>query len=235
MISEHQFSNHYSSAWQAVAPLSDGFWAFENLQVERIDPPLRPRAPKGVRSIVNEAAFRGFCDLYGAGGRVDRDQAMAVTASRFVDAIQYVSRFTNAPPLDETDIDDDCREEATSLALRLVGFFPGHLRTELRPRFAGCGLLSACEGDVIEGPCLYEIKAGDRAFRLVDLKQLLTYSTLAFASGRLSFTHIGLFNPRRGVAWRQSLEDVCMTISGQKMNDTLSALVEQFAGASASR
>jgi hypothetical protein len=30
-------------------------------------------------------------------------------------------------------------------------------------------LLSAREGDVIEGPCPYEVKGGDRAFRLVDL------------------------------------------------------------------
>lgn len=218
-----------------MAPLSDGFWAFENLQVERIAPPLQSRARKELRSIVNEAAFRGFCDLHAVGGRADREQAMNLTASRFVDAIHYVSRFTNAPPIDEADVDDDCREEATSLALRLLHFFPGDVSRVLRPRFAGCGLLSACEGDVIAGPCLYEVKAGDRAFRLVDLKQLLTYSTLAFASGRLSFTHIGLFNPRRGVAWSQSLETVCLTISGQKMNDMFSALVEQFAGASASR
>lgn len=235
MISEHQFATHYSSAWHAVAPLSDGFWAIENLQVERVARPLHPRAPKGMRAIVNEAAFRTFCDLHPARNTVERGDIPAALNLRFQDAIDYVARFSNAPPVVVADIDDDCRKEAGSLVLRLLHYFSGQAPTVLRPRFSGCGLISACEGDLIEGTCLYEVKSGDRAFRILDLRQLLTYSALAYAARQLTFTEVGLLNPRRGVVWRRSLEDVCLSISGLRLSDTLSALVEQFSGASASR
>lgn len=234
MISEHRFATHFGSAWHAVAPLSDGFWTFENLQVARITPPLHVRAPKRMRAIVNEAAFRAFCDLHTvrtAGGRGD---VLAALDFHFRGAINYVGRFSNAPPVADGEVDDNCRKEGELLVLRLLQHFSGKAPTVLRPRFSGCGLLSACEGDLIEGSCLYEVKAGDRAFRLPDLRQLLTYAALAYASGKLTFTEVGLFNPRTGVAWTRSLEYVCQAISGLRLNDTLTALVEQFSGASVS-
>jgi hypothetical protein len=234
LISEHQFANHYSSAWRAITPLSDGFWTFENLQVERIAPPLHGRAPKEVRAILNEASFRAFCELQPTANAVGRVEVLAALDSNLQAAIDYVARFSNSSEL-AADIDEDSRKEAVSLVFRLLHFFPTDARTILKPKFNGCGILSSCEGDLIAGSCLYEIKAGDRGFRVLDLRQLLTYSALAYASESLAFTEIGLFNPRTGVAWRRSLEEVCLAISGLRMTDTLSALVEQFTGASASR
>lgn len=235
MISEHQFATHYSSAWHAVAPLSDGFWSFENKLVDRVDVPLRSVAPKGMRAIVNEAAFRTFCDLHTTRSRVEGERLLAAVQANLSDAIEYVARFSNAPAVEISDIDADCLKDATAMVVRLRRHFPANAGALLRPRFTGCGLLSACEGDLIEGDCLYEVKAGDRAFRVVDLRQLLTYTALAYASGSLNFTHVGLFNPRTGVAWKRSLEDVCQSVSGLRPIDTLSALVEQFSMASASR
>lgn len=235
MISEHQFATHYSSAWRTVAPLADGFWAFENLLVERVAPPLTPRAPKGMRAVINETAFRAFCNLQGVSGVLTRSSVLSAVDAQIFEAIRYVGRFSTAPPLDPSDLDDVCRKEAGNLVLRLLHFFPAYHSTLLRPQFNGCGLLSACEGDLIRGNCLYEVKAGDRAFRIVDLRQLLTYAALAYASESLTFTDIGLFNPRTGVAWRKSLEEVCHAVSGLRLNDMLPILVEQFSGASESR
>jgi hypothetical protein len=235
VISEHQFATHYSSAWHLVAPFSEGFWAFENKLVDRIDVPLQSLAPKGMRAIINEAAFRTFCDLHPRKDTLDKIDLIRGARTNFQAAISYVARFSNAPPVDISDIDPPCEEEAAALIVRLLSYFRDHTTTTIRPGFAGCGLLSACEGDLIEGDCLYEVKAGDRAFRILDLRQLLTYSALAYASGALSFTKIGLFNPRTGVAWKRSLEEVCHSISGLRPNDTLSALIEQFSVASASR
>lgn len=235
MISEHQFATHYSSAWRVLAPLADGFWAFENMFVERIEPPLLPRAPKGMRAIVNETAFRAFCDLHGKSALVARSQILAYVDSRLQESIDYVRRFSSTTHVEVADIDDECRKESGDLALRLLSFFSGDEPTVLRPQFNGCGLLSACEGDLVQGSCLYEVKAGDRAFRVVDLRQLLTYSALAYVSHSMTFTHIGLFNPRTGVVWKKSLEDVSRSISGRRLNDTLSSIVEEFSVASASR
>lgn len=235
MISEHQFATHYSSSWNAISPLADGYWTFENMMVERIVPPLAARAPKGMRAVINETAFRAFCDLHGRGQAITRTDVLAAVDRRLPEGIEYVARFSTAPPLESADFDDVCRREAGILALRLAAFFPGTSPTVLRPQFMGCGLISACEGDLIEGKCLYEVKAGERSFRVIDLRQLLTYSALAYASGKLAFSEIGLYNPRRGVTWRKSLEDVCNAVSGQRLSDTMSVLVEHFSGASASR
>jgi hypothetical protein len=235
MISEHQFATHYSSAWRAVTPLADGFWTVENLMVERVAPPLTPKAPKGMRAVVNEAAFRTFCSLHSNAKPIKRGDILTALDRGLGESIAYVGRFSSAPPINKDDVDDDCRKEAGNMVLRLLHFFPGNESTILRPSFSGCGLISACEGDLIEGSCLYEVKAGDRAFRVVDLRQLLTYSALAYAKGNLTFKEIGLFNPRTGVAWRKSLEDVSHALSGLRLSDTLSSLVEQFSGASASR
>lgn len=235
MISEHQFASHYSSSWRAITPLGDGFWSVENMLTSRIVPPIAPRAPKHLRAVVNEAAFRAFCDLHGMTASVDRAQVLASIDGRLAESVSYVSRFTTTPPITTTDINDASRKEAGNLVLRLLHYFPGTTPAILRPIFPGCGLLSACEGDLIEGNCLYEVKAGDRAFRIADLRQLLIYAALAHASGAYTLTHIGLFNPRTGVAWTKSLDQVCLAVSGLRATDTLTGLVEQFSMASVSR
>lgn len=237
MISEHQFASHYSSVWRATTPLADGYWSVENLTLERVSPPLPALAPKSMRAVVNETAFRVFCDLHGRPKPLASTEVevLAAIEGQLPEAIAYVARFATAPPVHPSDVEEDCRQEIGNLALRLLHFFPNHEPTVLRPRFSGCGLLSECEGDVIEGTCLYEIKAGDRPFRAVDLRQLLTYAALAYAKGNLAFTDIGLFNPRTGVAWRKTLEEVSHSLSGLRLSDTLSILVEQFSVASVSR
>jgi hypothetical protein len=223
MISEHQFATHYTSAWHGITPLADGYWAIENLMVERISPPLPNRAPKGMRSIINEAAFRAFCIVQSKPRPIGRADVLGAIEDQLPDSISYVGRFSSAPPLESADVDDECRREAGNMVFRLLHFFQGQETTVLRPKFSGCGIISACEGDLIKGTCLYEVKAGD------------TYSALAFAKGNLTFTEIGLFNPRTGVAWRRSLEEVSHALSGLRLNDTLNSLMEQFSTVSASR
>ena len=235
MISEHQFSIHYSSAWHSVAPLSDGFWLVENKRINRIEAPLPSTAPKGMRAIINETAFRAFCDVYSASWSTNKDKLADAVHNNLQPAIDYVARFSNSSQVLISDIDDSCHQEAVALAGRLLQYFPSQKKITLRPIFSGCGLLSVCEGDLIANDCLYEIKAGDRQFRLVDLRQLLTYAALAYADNALNFSHIGLINPRTGVTWRRSLDEVCRSVSGLRPSDTLSALVEQFSTASVSR
>jgi hypothetical protein len=92
----------------------------------------------------------------------------------------------------------------------------------------GCGIVNSCEGDVQVGESLYEVKAGDRGFRVSDIRQLLIYAALAYSSDNLSFTKIGLFNPRTGMAWTKSIDEVCIAISGTKANDVLPRVVEHM-------
>jgi hypothetical protein len=235
MISEHHFANSYASVWHQLTPRSDGYWKIENMLVTREAAPLPARAATGMRGVVNETSFRAFCALRTEGGIADRARVLAAVDKHTPDAIEYVARLAPSSNPDLTAFDDACRREAVLLALRLLHHFPGRLATILRPRFQGCGLISACEGDVLEGECLYEVKAGDRAFRITDLRQLLVYSALAYSSGSLNFKRVGLFNPRTGTAWVRTLDQVCQSIAGTRATDTLSALVSQFSEVSASR
>ena len=98
----------------------------------------------------------------------------------------------------------------------------------LRPKFLGCGVMSSVEGDLIADGCLFEIKAGDRSFRLVDLRQLLVYSALAYGGNALTFDRIGLFNPRTGLLWTRELDEVCKAISGLRSTDVFNLLLSHF-------
>lgn len=235
MISEHDFASGYGSLWHSLSPMSDGYWKIENMLVERALPPLAAKSDVRMRGVVNEAAFRSFCTLRAEGSSVDRAQVLSAVDSNAATAVDYVARLTPRFRPAYSDFDEHCRRESAHLALRLLHYFPPKRGITLRPEFRGCGLLSACEGDLIEDDCLYEIKAGDRAFRIADLRQLLIYSALAYAAGELRFSRIGLFNPRTGSAWVRSLDQVCSAIAGVKAADTLSSLVGSFSAASVSR
>ncbi len=235
MISEHDFASGYGSLWHSLSPMSDGYWKIENMLVERALSPMGARSDVKMRGVVNETAFRTFCIIQSYESPVDRSMTLAVIDSSVPAAIDYVARLTGRFKPTRADFDEHCRRESALLALRLLHYFPSHGATSVRPIFKGCGLLSTCEGDLIEGDCLYEIKAGDRAFRITDLRQLLVYSALAYAANELSFSRIGLFNPRTGSAWVRTLDQVCTAIAGVKAVDTLSALVGTFSSSSVSR
>lgn len=235
MISEHDFAGGYSSVWNELTPLSDGYWKFENMLVTRWVAPIPSRADIRMRGVVNETSFRAFCSLRREGGLIDRTRVLSAVDSHAPDSIDYVGRLSPKLKPDALDFDESCRREAVMLALRLLHFFPGQAPTVLRPSFKGCGLISACEGDLIEGDCLYEVKAGDRAFRIADVRQLLVYSALAYAAGVLDFRRIGLFNPRTGSVWVRTLDHVCESLAGVRSVDTLSALARHFSSASVSR
>lgn len=235
VISEHQFATHYLSDWHTITPLADGFWSFENLMLTRVLPPLTPMERKDMSAIINETAFRAFCLLQTNSNRIRRTDVLNAIETELRPSLLYIQRFSCSSQLQMENIDDNCRKEAGNLVFRLLHFFPGSTPTILRPTFSGCGLLSQCEGDVIKGACLYEVKAGERRFRVVDLRQLLTYTALAYANGSLSFQEIGLFSPRTGLAWKKSLEEVSYSLSGLRLTGTLSALVDRFSGVSASR
>ncbi len=235
MISEHQFAASYSSYWNQVIPLCDGYWRLENMLVTREQVPISPKAAKSFRGVVNEAGFRAFCVLRTEGGTVTRESVLATVDVTLPDALNFVERLASTKKLGHDLFDEDARREAAIIALRLLHFFPGLRPTQLRPIFPGCGVISTCEGDVIEGECLYEVKAGERTFRVTDLRQLLVYSALAYSAGTMHFTSIGLFNPRMGVSWSRTLDHVCGSVAGMKAVDTLSSLVSIFSAASVSR
>ncbi|HEY1537724.1 MAG TPA: hypothetical protein VGF76_27075 [Polyangiaceae bacterium] len=132
-------------------------------------------------------------------------------AMRFISNFRQHGRGPLRPPEN-----DDVRE-ATTLALRTEHFFLNATTAQLvvSPTFAGCGWLSECNGDVLAGRVLYEIKSGDRLFRALDVKQILVYCALNYASNRCQIDEICLVNPREGVHFSESLNVLCEGMTGQ--------------------
>ena len=61
--------------------------------------------------------------------------------------------------------------------------------------------------------CLYEVKAGARAFVQEDLRQVLLYCAAAHEGGTHRISEVSLVNPREGVAFRSDLDQVALGMS----------------------
>jgi hypothetical protein len=92
-----------------------------------------------------------------------------------------------------------------------------------------------CTGDVYCSNTLYEIKAGERLFRSIDVRQLLTYAALNKADPCRTLTDIGLFNPRSGLSFTASLEEVCIEVAGLRTEELLGEIVRVISSGDTSR
>jgi len=228
MTSETKFATGYSSIWREITPLSDGYWAVENMLTRRVVVPLLNQAPKEMRGLVNELAFIAFSKLLDSPKKPSSTKIHQTLTAEIHVAVDYINRVSSAENIKIESVDKNCIQEASQICQRLLNFFPSGAEKIIRPKFQGCGTINSCEGDIKVGGSLYEIKAGDRNFRVTDIRQLLTYAALAYSSGDLNFSKIGLFNPRTGMTWAKSLDDVCLAISGTKANDVLPKIIEHM-------
>lgn len=102
----------------------------------------------------------------------------------------------------------------SGIASRLEQFFMRRKPLTIGPQFHGCGLLRSCEGDVLARDTLYEVKAGNRAFRAEDARQLLTYAALNGAANKHQIASLGLINPRLGTCYSATVEELCTRMAG---------------------
>ena len=191
---------------------------------ERIYPPLPDRVAPERRGFINEIAFGLFQD--GASelpkrARVDRGSYQhAVDSSR--------NKLLLMEPEAAEILYNPTREEARDIlgqVLRMNEYFGRMPSLRVTPEFPGCGFLDACVGDVLAGVCLYEVKAGERAFRSIDIRQLLIYAALNRSARKYRIEAIGVFNPRVGIAFETSLDELCRQISGTNSIELLSEII----------
>ncbi|MCM3347562.1 hypothetical protein, partial [Cytobacillus kochii] len=98
---------------------------------------------------------------------------------------------------------------------------------EFSPRFEGCGFLNAAEGDLGINGTLVEIKTTTRNVSGKDLRQLITYLALDAGAGRQRWSHVAVFNPRRGTFHRAEIDALLLRLSGGKPRvDVLGDVVE---------
>jgi hypothetical protein len=85
---------------------------------------------------------------------------------------------------------------------------------------------------LIASNVLYEVKAGDRFFRSIDIRQLILYSTL---SGSFKIERLGLFNPRIGISATIPMDDLCFEISGKNSAELFSEIAAVVSSGDVSR
>lgn len=152
-----------------------------------------------------------------------------------VDATAYIARKNLSPGADFSFPRQEELDEIFELSARISRFFFGARTVKISPVFNGCGIVDECEGDVIANDVLYEIKAGDRPFRSVDVRQIIAYLSLNCASWQYNITGAGLFNPRRGIHFEAPVHEFCKNMSGLSSAELVSAVVYEISRGDFSR
>jgi hypothetical protein len=227
VITEKRFASSHHAFWRELLPMGEHYIREVNQQLARFEEPLASASMPKFHGIVNELAFRLF--IRATTENLPFAQLTdPVISSEISQTVRFIESFRQhgrgpLPPPGQVEI-----EEALLLVRRLHAFFQKGSDAPLlvQPAFPGCGWLSECQGDVLSSGTLYEIKAGARAFRMLDVKQVLVYCALNFASKRHNIRDVCLLNPREGMYFSETLNRLCELIAGRSAVDVLGEIVE---------
>lgn len=224
MISERKFARSYSSFWRLILPLSEAYVRHINSRLAEYMPAFQLSVPPERSALVSEMGFRFFADLQLMRLATDADNLERVSLQtwRYIKSLSG-SLVDLAPPSGQDQGD------AIIIADRIYKFFVTHesgQKIVARPKFAGCGLVDTCEGDVLAGSVLYEIKNVERDFRAIDLRQVLTYCALNHAKKSYEIDAIGLLNARSGSFLRINIDSLCRGMAGAPAGEVLPEIVQ---------
>jgi len=230
MISEHRFVSSFSSFWRELLPTGDAYIRNQNLQLQRFETPLESSLPPERRSFINELAFRLSSLVSAPDGKPLADLSKSSIEKAVCETVSYIGRFPQFLEKKVPAPTEDEIREALLLAKRFSSFLQSHMdkgeELIFFPKFSGCGLIEECEGDVLAGSTLYEVKSGDRKFRLIDVKQLLVYCALNHVNPMYDIDQVTLLNPRVGVFLSQPLEVLARSVSGVSVSELCSDLID---------
>jgi len=231
LIDASTFAAHHNAFWASYTPTSEHFVRRINLEyADRWTPPLdKPDGP--IRAAyVAELAFAGMC------ARFDGLPKGKVKELVLEEAKNRLRPLLEDPLTLDQEITPIEQNQISGLEESLTSFFLHRkLPTTTRPLFSGCGYIDTSEGDIMSGKCLFEIKSVDRPFRSVDIRQLVTYCALNQISGDFELETIGVFNPRRGLYFEMSVEDVAHEASGLPAQELFDMIIHAVSSGDISR
>jgi hypothetical protein len=240
VISVSQFCKMHSSFWKGLTPSTDIFVRRLNLgHYERDFPEMTISAAPMRRGFINEIAFAVFCqDVRNNVGWPPPELARAEVEAAVAEVRSRPLRREGREMAPDAELSAgellDIGEQRSRL-LRMFTFDRPGGALVTGPSFPGCGIIDACEGDLIVSNILYEVKAGDRFFRSIDIRQLIMYGTLNFISKRFTIERLGLFNPRVGVSATMPIDDLCFEISGKQSGELFSEIASAISSGEISR
>ena len=228
MTTEKEFAVGHASFWRTTLPLMESFTRTMNRALARYAVPMSSALPAARRGLVNEAAFQVFAAASASShpvGELERE-ALREAWARAVSHVRTMRQFSRTP------VDGEPAEgeiaESVALARRIGEFFTGRsfARVVGQPIFKGCGWIDEARADVLADRTLFEVKAGERRFRSVDLHQLLVYCALNFATKAHDINSVALVNPRVGVFAVLDVEELCDECAGRSAADVLDDILD---------
>jgi hypothetical protein len=230
LISGSTFCKLYSSFWREVAPTTDLFIRRLNLgQYERDFPEIEAPTAPSRRGFINEVAFELFCRSIRRNERwpsVRPSTEQANSAAHDVQSSVSRRERERGSEFDTQLLSEEIADiaEQHDRLMRVFTFYYLGATILPEPNFRGCGIVDTCIGDLLVATTLFEVKAGDRFFRSIDVRQLMTYAALNHVSHQYEIKKAGLFNPRVGIRVEIDLEELCFEISGKKSVELLTEI-----------
>lgn len=226
MTSEKRLASSHTGFWNALLPMEEPYIRAHNTRVRQFAHEMLSLIPAAQRGVVNECAFLIFVvGLRGSVNPVNLDEGQLMRCAD--DAFGRVSRLSAFARVSPQPLTEAAVREAQMLAMRLTSYFssrPEHLFTPM-PVFPGCGWLDEAEGDVLGDRTLFEIKAGERQFRGIDIRQVLCYCALGFSAKAYDINSFCLINPRFGTYFEDTLENLCWRTAGMSAAAVLGEIV----------
>ena len=216
MISAKQFAVEHHSFWQAHAPaLESVVRAVNSGGYERFQVPIEWKHSPERNYLINEVAF---C-LASFGLPIKKENVDIA----FNEAKNRLYELPGVPN-EIDDLNEKERSDTVLLATRLIDgltHFGCLADVQFSCHFRGCGIIDGAIGDARTTDTIIEIKSGDRNFRSTDFRQLITYFFLDAAEKNSLTRKLVLLNPRLGIGYASSAEQLIFDASAKSIPSLL--------------
>ena len=234
MMNERDLAERFTNIWQQHLPKLDSKYIehFNFSEVKTINDRQVIATAPSKSALFSEIAF----DLSAlAHARQELPAAIFQDKARQQELIKATAGSLSklvAYTGDQLSLSDAELSEILGLAENTMQFIEkmaGRQQVIFRPQVKGYGIISTLTADLSIDDTLFEIKTVNRNYKSSDLKQLFIYLALRHVSDEATFTHCGLYNPRKGTYCKFEVNDLINTLSdGKSAGTTFQNLLDDF-------
>ena len=242
MLSERGLARGHTNLWLSCAPrLNEQLInrlhqsPSELIGVKNWAMPYEGKSPSRHNDVIAEVAFGIFNHLVEENSSVITKISEEKTNLIIQHAIKQLAIIRGGTGFPREWFSSEHLEDATLLASRLSDQLQNDREKILvHPRLEGLGMLASCHPDIIHGRQLSEVKMSKYGFRTQDIRQIIVYAMLAWYQG-IQVDTLALINPRLGVTWHFSSENLAFLVSNDSAVMLFQKLQEYLTGDSIDR
>lgn len=220
MISETTFAKKFTSFWNEILPNAKNYVRLvNNGRLEALYEPFEQAERKNNIALINVIYFNMFKHLSDKKKPYayfdDNEFYKSDTFQEIIkESVNFLDRFSYGNKCKLPLLNSELFQIKQLFRLLYFHVQPQINHIKISPSFDGCGFLNKAEGDILSNNTLIEIKSGERAFSLVDFRQLVIYLALNhYSKKQHKIDTIELFNPRMGISYSEAVDGFCKNIS----------------------